>query len=260
MTGRVAGKVALVTGAASGIGLACANLLAAEDARVVLADLDVAGCAAALAGIEAAGGTGRAIRLDVTDESGWQAATADLLAAFGRLDIAVNCAGTRVERRFPTETSLDDWRRLMGVNVDGVFLGTKHSLKAMQASTPTRGSIVNISSILGIVGLAGVDAYGASKGAVRSYSKSVALSCAQAGIPVRVNTVHPGFVDTPLLGRSLEAAADPTAARAALEKEAPAGRLGRPEDIAWGVLYLASDEADFVTGAELVIDGGYTAR
>lgn len=260
MTGRVAGKVALVTGAASGIGLACAKKLAAEGAHVVLADLNLAGAQAAAADIATAGGRAEATGFDVADEAAWEGTMAQILAGASRLDIAVNCAGSRIERTFPSETNLDDWHRLMRINLDGVFLGTKHSLRAMQANDPVRGSIVNISSILGIVGLAGTDAYGATKGAVRSYSKSVALSCAEARVPVRVNTVHPGFVDTPLLAQAIDAAADPDATRAAYHALAPVGRLGRPDDIAWGVLYLASDEADFVTGAELVIDGGYTAR
>jgi 3(or 17)beta-hydroxysteroid dehydrogenase len=259
-TGRVDGKVAVVTGAASGIGLACARLLAEQGARVVLADLDAPGAEKAATDIRAADGEAMALTLDVTRETDWQAAMERIMGAWGRIDVTVNCAGSRIERCFPSETALEDWQLLLRINLAGVFLGTKHSLKAMQASDPVRGSIINVSSILGIVGLAGTDAYGASKGAVRSYSKSVAISCAEAGLRIRVNTVHPGFVDTPLLARALNAATDPQAARAAIEALAPVGRLGRPEDVAWGVLYLASDEADFVTGAELVIDGGYTAR
>jgi 3(or 17)beta-hydroxysteroid dehydrogenase len=258
--GRVHGKVALVTGAASGIGLACARRLAAEGAHVALADLDGAGAKRAAEDIRRLGGTAMALSLDVTQEADWQAATRRVMDEWRRLDVTVNCAGSRIERCFPSETSLQDWQSLLRINLDGVFLGTKHSLKAMQASDPVRGSIINISSILGMVGLAGTDAYGASKGAVRSYSKSVAISCAEAGVHVRVNSVHPGFVDTPLLARAIDAAPDPQAARAAIETLAPVGRLGSPDDVAWGVLYLASDESDFVTGAELVIDGGYTAR
>jgi len=258
--GRVGGKVAIVTGAASGIGLACARLLAREGAQVALADIDAAGAEEAAADIRRSGGSAMGLELDVTREADWMAAVDRVTDSWRRLDIAVNCAGSRIERCFPTETSLEDWQALLRINLDGVFLGTKHSLRAMRASDPVRGSIINISSILGMVGLAGTDAYGASKGAVRSYTKSVAISCAEAGLQVRVNSVHPGFVDTPLLSRAIDAAPDPSEARAALEVIAPAGRLGRPEDVAWGVLYLASDEADFVTGAELVIDGGYTAR
>ena len=258
--GRVAGKTALVTGAASGIGAATARLLAAEGARVVLADLNAAGAEDVSEAIRQGGGTARAQPLDVTDEEGWTAAIAAVLSAFGRLDIAVNGAGTRIERTVPTETRLEDWRRLMAVNLDGVFLGTKHALRAMERGVPPGGSIVNISSVMGLVGMVGIDAYNASKGGVLTYSKSVALSCAERGLAVRVNTVHPGFVDTPLLRQAMDAIPDPEEARRNYDALQPIGRLGRPEDIAWGILYLASDEAAFVTGAALVIDGGYTAR
>jgi NAD(P)-dependent dehydrogenase (short-subunit alcohol dehydrogenase family) len=258
--GRVAGKVAVVTGAASGIGAATARLLAAEGARVVLADLDLDRAGDVRDEIEAAGGTAIVLRLDVTDESAWEATMASALETYGRLDIAVNCAGTRIQRSVPTETTLADWRFLMAVNLDGVFLGTKHALLAMQAVDPVVGSIINISSIMGNVGMAGIGAYNASKGGVRTYSKSVALSCADEGLNIRVNTVHPGFVDTPLLRQAMDAMPDREEAQRLYDELQPMGRLGRPEDIAFGVLYLASDESSFVTGAELVIDGGYTAR
>lgn len=258
--GRVAGKTALVTGAASGIGAASARLLAAEGARVALADLDAAGAEAVLAAIREAGGQGISLALDVADEAAWEAVMAEVMKTFGRLDIAVNCAGTRLPRSFPTDTTLKDWRFLMSVNLDGVFLGTKRALRAMRDGDPATGAIVNVSSIMGNVALPGIAAYNATKGGVRTYSKSVALSCAEAGLKVRVNTVHPGFIDTPLLHTSMAAMPDPKEARRSYEALQPVGRLGRPEDIAWGILYLASDEAAFVTGAELVIDGGYTAR
>jgi 3(or 17)beta-hydroxysteroid dehydrogenase len=173
----------------------------------------------------------------------------------------VNCAGTtHAKSSFPSEAEFDEWRTILSVNLDGTFFATKHALGAMKASTPVNGSIINISSVYGMVGLAGIGAYNASKGGVRVYSKSVALSCAAERVNVRVNTIHPGIIDTPLLQRALSRNADPAAARMLYDSMQPIGHLGEPEDIAYGALYLASDEAKFVTGAELVIDGGYIAR
>ena len=258
--GRVDGKVALVTGAASGLGAASARMLAREGAKLVLADLDLVAAQAVLRDIEAAGGTGAAIRLDVALEPDWIDAMAMIRQRFGRLDVTVNCAGTNIARSFPTDTTLEDWRRLMSINLDGVFLGTKHSLAAMQQSDPVNGSIINISSIMGLIGAPDIAAYNASKGGVRLYSKSVALSCAEKRIAVRVNTIHPGFVDTPLLQTAINRFEDRAEGRRIYDALAPVGRLGVPDDVAYGVWYLASDESSFVTGSELVIDGGYTAR
>jgi len=259
--GRVQGKIAFVTGAASGIGAACARLLASEGASVVLADVQDEMGRDVLGGIEAAGGTGHFVHLDVTSEVAWKTAMAEVMDRFGGLNIAVNCAGsTHARNAFPSEADLDEWRTIMSVNMDGTFLATKHTLAAMQKTAPVNGSIINISSVYGMVGLPGIGAYNASKGGVRIYSKSVALSCAQDGVNVRVNTIHPGIIDTPLLQRALSRQADPVAARTLYDSLQPVGHLGQPDDIAYGVLYLASDEAKFVTGAELVIDGGYTAR
>ena len=258
--GRVAGKVALVTGAASGLGAASARMLAREGAKLVLADLDLVAAQEVLRYIEAAGGTGAAIRLDVALEPDWIDAMAMIRQRFGRLDVTVNCAGTNIARSFPTDTTLEDWRRLMSINLDGVFLGTKHSLAAMQQSDPVNGSIINISSIMGLIGAPDIAAYNASKGGVRLYSKSVALSCAEKRLAMRVNTIHPGFVDTPLLQTAINRFEDRAEGRRIYDALAPVGRLGVPDDVAYGVLYLASDESSFVTGSELVIDGGYTAR
>ena len=206
---RFAGKTAIVIGAASGIGAATARLLAAEGVRVVLADRNAAGAEDAAEAIRCEGGIARAQPLDVIDEESWIAAIAAVLSAFGRLDIAVNCAGTRVERTVPTETRIEDWRRLMAVNLDRVFFGTKHALRAMERGAPPGGSIVDIPSVMGLVGMAGIDAYNASKGGVLTYSKSVALSCAERGLAIRVNTVHPGFIDTPLLRQAMDAIPTP---------------------------------------------------
>ncbi|SMH30869.1 SDR family NAD(P)-dependent oxidoreductase [Mesorhizobium australicum] len=258
--GRVDGKVAVVTGAANGIGAACARLLASEGARVVLADLDEAGSQQQLQEIEQAGGTGLAIRLDTTSEAEWRRAMEKVAERFGHLDIAVNCAGVSIPRIYPTELSLEDWRAVMAVNLDGVFLGTKHALALMERNDPAQGSIINIASVMGMVGLADVSPYNASKGGVRLMTKSVALSCAQKGVAVRVNSVCPGFTDTPMVQRSFARSSDPDDLRRKYDALQPVGHMGVPDDIAWGVLYLASDESRFVTGADLVIDGGFTAR
>ncbi len=257
---RVADKIVLVTGAASGLGEASARLLAREGATVVLTDLNEAAGKRVLAGIEAEGGSGMYANLDVTQEDQWTSVMAVIKQRFARLNVVVNCAGTNIARSFPTDTTLADWRQLMAVNLDGVFLGTKHSLVAMQASDPVNGSIINISSIMGLIGMPGIAAYNASKGGVRLYSKSVALSCAERRLNIRVNTIHPGFIDTPLLRTAMARFDDPEEGRRVYDALAPVGRLGTPDDIAYGVLYLASDESKFVTGSELVIDGGYTAR
>lgn len=257
---RVAGKIALVSGAASGLGEAIARLLAQEGATVVLADLNDAAGKRVLRDIKAKGGAGLYVHLDVADEDHWRSAMAVIKKRFGRLNIAVNCAGMNIARSFPTDTTLADWRSLMSVNLDGVFLGTKHALAAMRASDPVNGSIINISSVMGLVGLADIAAYNASKGGVRLYSKSVAISCAEQRLSIRVNTVHPGFIDTPLLRRSMARFDDPEEAARIYNALQPVGHLGEPGDVAFGVLYLASDESKFVTGAELVIDGGFTAR
>ncbi|MDO9526056.1 MAG: SDR family NAD(P)-dependent oxidoreductase, partial [Gemmobacter sp.] len=196
---RVAGKVAVISGGASGLGAASARVLAREGAAVVLADLDIGGAQAVLDGIRAAGGDGLALHLDAADEASWREVMAAIRARYGRLNIAVNSAGTNVGRSFPTDTTLDDWRKVMSVNLDGLFLGTKHQLSLMRDSAPVNGSIINISSVMGLTALPGLGAYNASKGGVRLYTKSVALSCAEARLNVRCNSIHPGFIDTPLL-------------------------------------------------------------
>ena len=257
---RVAGKIALITGAASGLGEAIARVLAREGAVVVLADVNDAAGKRVLRQIKADGGAGLYVNLDVANEDNWVRTMALVRKRFGQLNIAVNCAGTNIARSFPTETLLADWRALMAVNLDGVFLGTKHALAAMRDSNPVNGSIINISSIMGLVGLPDIAAYNASKGGVRLYSKSVALSCAEKRLNVRVNTIHPGFIDTPLLRKGMARFEDAAQGQRIYDALQPVGHLGSPEDVAYGVLYLASDESKFVTGAELVIDGGYTAR
>lgn len=258
--GRVEGKIAVVSGAASGLGQAIAQMLAREGASVVLADIDDKRGQAALQAIHAQGGRASFVHLDVAQEADWAAAMDHVRARHGGLHIAVNCAGINLTRYAPDATPLAAWRSLMEVNLDGVFLGTQHALRLMQDTCPVNGSIINISSVMGLVGFADIAAYNASKGGVRLYSKSVALSCAERGIRVRVNTVHPGFIDTPLLRQGMSRIPDALQAQRVYDALQPVGHLGEPDDIAYGVLYLASDESKFMTGAELVIDGGYTAR
>ena len=257
---RVEGKIALVTGAGSGIGAATARLLAREGATVALADIDRDASERVRSDIETAGGSALCLDLDVACESDWVRTMVVLRQRFGRLNVAVNVAGINIARSYPTDTTLEDWRRLMGVNLDGVFLGTKHSLALMQESTPVNGSIINISSVMGLLGMPGIAAYNASKGGVCLYTKSVALSCAERRVNVRVNSLHPGFIDTPLVRAAMARWDDPAEGQRHYNNLQPVGHLGTPEDIAYGVLFLASDESKFMTGAELVIDGGFTAR
>ncbi len=257
--GRMKDKVAVVTGAAMGIGAATARMLAREGASVVATDIkDAEGEAVALAIAEAGGG---AIYLshDVAEESAWEGVVAATLERFGRLDVLVNNAGVGWGGP-PEEETLERWRALMRINLDGVFLGTKHAILAMKQNDPRGGSIVNISSIEGLVGDPNLGAYNASKGGVRLYTKSVALYCAREGLNIRVNSLHPGYIWTPMVETYLAEQGDVAEGRRALDAMHPVGHVGEPEDIAFGVVYLASDESKFVTGTELVIDGGYTAQ
>lgn len=256
--GRVAGKTAMVTGAATGIGEACARLLAREGAAVVIADrLREPGLAVADS-IAAAGGRARFVPLDVTSEAQWQAAMEATRDAFGGLHILVNNAAVAAPAGSVEDLGLDDWRAVMSVNLEGVFLGTKYAIEAMRA-TGAGGSIVNFSSTMGIVGSPTTAAYVASKGGVRLFSKSAALHCAQQRYGIRVNTVVPSWIRTPMSIAALDRLEAAGKGNPALE-QTPMGRLGEPEEVAWGVLFLASDESSFVTGTDLVIDGGYLAQ
>jgi 3(or 17)beta-hydroxysteroid dehydrogenase len=265
--GRVEGKVAIVTGAASGIGRAGAAALAREGARVVATDLAQDGAEAVAAAIRQVGGEAIGLHHDVGEEADWVTVVATARRAFGRLDVLVNNAGVSGGGAL-LDTSLEDWHRLMRVNLDGVFLGTRAAVAAMQPEGGPRdrlGSVIILSSILGIVGSAGAATYSASKGAVRLFAKSVALECAARDLRVRVNSIHPGYIETPMVAASIERRAeqrgtDAATIRAELLAAHPLGRLGQPDDIAAGIVYLASEESSFITGAELVIDGGYTAR
>lgn len=253
--GRVAGKVALVTGAASGIGRASAEVLAREGAVVVLTDVQADKGVDVAAGIGEAGGKAQFARHDVTSEQEWAEIVRRIDKDFGRLDILVNNAGIAV-RGAVTELSLDEWRRQMTVNVDSVFMGTRAALPLMRKGKG--GSIINISSIAGLRGAANLSAYCASKGAVRLFSKAVALECAAMKDGIRVNSVHPGIIDTPIWGQVVPGSNEPLDLDALSAFRVPLGVKGQPADIANAILFLASDESRYMTGEEVVIDGGMT--
>lgn len=261
---RVKDKVAIVTGAANGLGTAHARLLAKEGAKVVVTDIDEIGGKKVVEEIRKDGGEAIFIKHDVTSESEWSDVIQKTLAEFGKLDILVNNAGVMIRKKIE-DISLEEWRWVMRVNVDGVFLGTKYAIGGMKKSGG--GSIINISSVAGIIGTPGTSVYNASKAAVRLFTKVAALECSKAGYDynIRVNSVHPGLVLTSLVDAEIKEEAAITGQKYEVVKKTredwhPIGRLGEPEDIAYAVLYLASDESNFATGTELVIDGGWTAR
>jgi NAD(P)-dependent dehydrogenase (short-subunit alcohol dehydrogenase family) len=254
--GRVDDKVAVVTGAAYGIGRAAAGLLAREGAQVAVTDIQSEAGLEAADEIKQRGGHAQYWQLDTTDEQAIQRVFAEVADAFGHLDVLVNNAGIPGVNKPTHEVTLEEWNRVISVNLNGVFLCTKHAIPYMRQAGG--GSIINLSSIYGLVGAPDLPPYHAAKGGVRLMSKTDALFYAADGI--RVNSVHPGFIWTPMVENVCRELGDVEAARRHLTKLHPIGRLGEPEDIAYGILYLASDEAKFVTGSELVIDGGYTAR
>jgi len=248
---RLEGRVALVTGAASGIGRAIAERLASEGAVAVVSDVQDEAGEEAAAAIGTNGGEALFVHLDVTDEEGWRAAVERVLAERRHLDVLVNNAGLG-DLATIEETTLADWERTIAIDQTGVFLGMKTCADALKASG--HGSVINISSIFGTSGGFGTSpAYHAAKGAVRTLTKNVALHWATEG--VRVNSIHPGFIRTPILDQ-----ARGTEVWDAMTAMTPMGRLGEPEEIAAAAAYLASDDASFVTGLELYVDGGYIAR
>lgn len=268
--GRVDGKVAIVTGGASGIGRASAETLAREGATVVVTDIDVAEGEAVVEGIKASGGKAVFRKQDVVDEAVWSEIVAGTVEEFGKLDVLVNNAGIAPGGPI-TEMTLAAWRNLMEVNVDSVFLGTKYAIPAMAASGG--GSIINISSVAGLQGAPGLTAYNATKGAVRLFTKGVAKECAMGQTGIRVNSVHPGIIDTAIWskmdasmteggGSSIlppaEGANAPDIEAIATMVQVPMGHAGKPQEIADGILFLASDDSSHMTGSELVIDGGMT--
>ena len=249
---RLAGKVALISGGARGMGAVEARLFAKEGARVVIGDILDAEGRRVESDVRAAGGEALYAHLDVTSEADWQGAVAAAVSRFGKLDVLVNNAGIGGPGRVE-DTTLEAWTRVMTVNATGVFLGSKAAIPALRAAGG--GSIVNISSQLGLVGMENSSPqYQASKGAVRLLTKLTALQYAKERI--RVNSVHPKPILTPMTEARR---ADPDHYRLMVSR-IPLGRYGEPEEVAYGVLYLASDESSFVTGSELVIDGGWTAQ
>ena len=249
--GRLEGKSCLISGGAKGLGAAQARLFAREGARVAVADILDADGARLVEDLRSSGADSVYVRLDVTSEADCESAVGAVMAEFGALDVLVNNAG--IYNRVPVEqTTLEEWERVMDVNSTGVFLGTKHAIPAMRSSGG--GSIVNMSSVAGLVGSRTQTVYNASKGAVRLLTKSTAVQYAADGI--RANSVHPGVIETDMMQEVIRTEEE----RATRMSLTPIGRFGTAEDVANGVLFLASDESSYVTGAELVIDGGLTVQ
>ncbi|GAK45487.1 short-chain dehydrogenase/reductase SDR [Tepidicaulis marinus] len=265
--GRLEGKIALVTGASSGIGRGAAEALAAEGAQVIITDIDDEGGAETVERIQKAGGKARYLNQDVVSEPRWQEVYADIAAKEGKLHILVNNAGIGIGGPV-TEMSLDDWKRQIAINMDGVFLGTKYGIPAIAEAGG--GAIINISSVAGFKGAPGLAGYCATKGGVRLFTKAVALECAEAKNNIRVNSIHPGIIDTAIWAKipqggmpssmAMQEGANTIDAEALGQLAAPVGYAGVPADIAAGIVFLASDESRYVTGTELVIDGGMCAR
>ncbi len=259
---RLDNKVALITGAARGIGAESARIMAREGAAVALTDLDEEGVAQISAEIVKDGGKAISFAQDVVAENQWEAAFRRVREAFGPVSVLVNNAGIAPSGAHVEELDFEDWRHVLSVDLDSVFLGCKYGVRAMKQSG---GSIINVSSIMGIVGNPGSGSYNAAKGGVRLLTKVVALECAQSGYAIRVNSVHPGYIRTPMVIDGVESIAElqgeqtPEEVLDQITQRHPIGRMGQASEIANAILFLASDEASFVTGTELVVDGGYTA-
>ena len=249
--GRLQGKTALISGAASGMGAAEARIFAAQGAHVIVADVDDAGAREVVQSITEAGGSAIAVHLDVSDAANWDRAIAEGVEAFGNINVLVNNAGILIMKPVQ-ETSEEEWDKIFSINAKGVFLGTKAVLDSMKASGS--GSIINISSIYGLVGAPSAAAYQATKGAVRLLTKGTAVDYAPFNI--RVNSIHPGVIATAMTDDLLK---DPEVAKALLGTTI-LERSAQPEEVANAVLFLASDEASFITGSEMVVDGGYTTQ
>lgn len=265
---RLQGRVAFVSGGLRGIGLACVERFLAEGAEVVLSDLDSPDSEIASTTLARLGQAASYVQANVTREDDWQHARDLVVERHGRLHILVNNAGTDLTG--PVETlTMESWRRIMDINVDGVFLGVKTftPLLARSGAEVTGGSsIINVSSIMGLVGYSEVSAYNATKGAVRMFTKGIAIEFAQKKMPIRANSLHPGFVLTPLLKEGFQrwvdkgVADDPQVLVDAMCAQTPIGRLADPAELASGVFFLASADSAYMTGAELVMDGGWTAQ
>ncbi|MGE0045721.1 MAG: SDR family oxidoreductase [Hyphomonadaceae bacterium] len=257
MAGRVAGKKAFISGGAQGLGEAMAKRLAEEGAKVTVADINVEGAERVAKEINDAHGAGAAFAfaLDVTQEDQWIKALEAANKAMGGISVLVNNAGISRGGNIE-ELSFENWKLVMSVNVDSVFLGTKYALKYMRDNQP--GSIINVSSIAGLIAAHNSPVYNASKAGVWLLSKGIALHCAKQKLNIRSNSIHPTFIDTPILN-PMRQMFGKEEAEAKLARQIPLGRIGEPADIANAVLYLASDESKFVTGAEIKIDGGISA-
>lgn len=254
---RVDGKVALVTGGASGIGKACSLLLASEGAKVAVTDVNDKEGEAVAAQIREAGGEAAYWHMDTANEEHVEEVFADAARRFGSLNVLLNNAGLAGVNKPTHEVTGKEWEQVMNVNVTGVFYCTKHAIPLMRSAGG--GSIINLSSIYGLIGAGDLPPYHASKGAVRLMTKNDAMFYAQDRI--RINSIHPGFIWTPLVAELAESSEEgPEAFRSHLDGLHPIGTVGEPNDIAYGALFLASDESKFMTGSELIIDGGYTAR
>lgn len=254
MANRLAGKSALITGAGRGIGEAIALRFAEEGAHVFVSDLDSASAQSVAEAIKAHGGKAQAFSQDVTDEESWAPIIDEIVRVHGAFDVLVNNAGVAMLGTIES-MSLQDWRTTQAVNLEAVFMGTQAAVAAMKTAG---GSIINISSVAGIVGDINLVAYNASKGGVRLMTKSAALHCANEGYNVRVNSVHPGVIRTKLLEQAFAEGGKEMEDRS--KASIPVKELGDPLDVANGCLFLASDESKYMTGSELVIDGGYTCQ
>ena len=252
--GRLEGKTALVTGAASGIGLQTSIRLAEEGARVMMTDINLE---EGRQQAEKLGANATFLKLDITEEEEWISVLDETVKRFDRLDILVNSAGM-VLIADVEQITLEDWRKVHAVNLDGTFLGCKHGVRVMKEFGA--GSIINLSSVSGMIGGFNLAAYNSSKGAVRMLTKSVALHCARAGYGIRCNSIHPTFIETPMLESMIRDSPNPEKARQTLVRQVPLRRIGKPDDVANMIVYLASDESTFVTGTEMVIDGGVIAQ
>jgi 3(or 17)beta-hydroxysteroid dehydrogenase len=255
---RLQNKVALVTGAGNGIGAATATRFAEEGALVIVTDINGESAESVAAQINGNGGRAEARTQDVTDEALWNTLVADIAATHGGLDVLVNNAGIAIPGN-AENTSLEDWRKTQAINGESVFMGTRAAVAVMKARG---GSIINISSIEGIVGEPNATAYNYSKGGVRIFTKSAALHCAAEGYPIRINSVHPGFILTAMVENAIAAMPEEQSQvmYERLMQEIPLGAMGEPLDIANGCLFLASQESKYMTGSELIIDGGYTCH
>ncbi len=255
MAGRLEGKIALVTGGASGLGACSARLMAQEGAKVVITDIAEEPAQQLVAEI---GDAAHFVPLDVTSEQQWIDAIAAATGHFGALHVMVNSAGIGLSKTVE-DIELEEWRKVHAIDLEGVFLGCKHGVAEIKKHTGNiGGSIINISSVSGIIAGANMAAYNSAKGGVRLLSKSVALHCAKSGYNIRCNSVHPTFINTPILDKYRDRFGDEVMHQK-LGRQVPLGRLGAPEEVGWPIVFLASDESSYMTGSEVVIDGGISA-